>query len=406
MGSQLRRALPTLAALALLAAPARRVAAQDLQLPSFDYGRWAHFVVRQLLDTQPYERYVLIADPSYHPDFIDALRAEFLEARAIDAGTILFDGRLMTERRAQVRPRATDSIFRTRSNQAMRRLLEDADIYLWLPYRHGDGSEPGDRRLLEHLVEGTGARGLHFHWIWPLERLGTGPEAQALVDSLSGLYQLALDIDYAALSARQDSLTAVLKGSTVRITTNEGTDLTFHIPPDAWFHKNDGRLDRARAAQATSVRDLEMELPAGALRFIPDVTSVNGVLVAPGRPGEPGIRFVFRGGRITSAEARGEEPRNLAAWRRATGDKDRLAEIVIGTNPRLPREGPGGTPPYFGYGAGVLRIAIGENWESGGSNRSSLEASWYFTDATVRAGDLLVIQDGRLIVPDRLLPGR
>jgi hypothetical protein len=185
----------------------------------------------------------------------------------------------------------------------------------------------------------------------------------------------------------------------VRITTPAGTDLTFHVPRDAWFHKNDGRLDRARAAQATSVRDLEMELPAGALRFIPDVTSVNGVLVVPGRAGESITRFTFRDGRIASAEAGGETPAGLAAWLRATGDKDRLAEIVIGTNPRLPREGPGGTPPYFGYGAGVVRVAIGENWESGGTNRSSLEASWYFTDATVQAGNVIMIRDGRLIVP-------
>jgi hypothetical protein len=322
-----------------------------------------------------------------------------LVARAVEAGTILFDGRQMSERRAQVRPRATDSTFRARSNQAMRRLLEDADLYLWLPYRYGDGSEPGDRRLLEHLVEGTGARGLHFHWIWPMERLARGPNAQALVDSLSILYGNALDLDYAALSARQDWLIGALRGAAMRITTPAGTDLTFHVPSDAWFHKNDGRLDRARAAQATSVRDLEMELPAGALRFIPDVTTVNGVLAVPGQAGEATTRFVFRDGRIVSASADGPEPRTLAAWRRATGDKDRLAEVVMGTNPQLPREGPGGTPPYFGYGAGVLRIAIGENWESGGTNRSSLEASWYFVDATVRAGDVTLIRDGHLIMP-------
>jgi len=398
--NQSKRALPPLVLFMLLTtATPGLLRAQELTLPPFDFDRWARFVVRELFDTQPHERYVLVADPSYYPGFVDALRAEFVEARAIEVGIIMFDGQRMAGRRAQVAPRASDSTFRELSNQAMRRLFQDADIFLWLPYRYGQGSERGDRRLFEHLVEGTGARGLHFHWVWPMERLREDPGNQALVDSLGLLYIDALDIDYAALSARQDSVIAVLKDAQVRITTPSGTDLRMRVPREAWFHKNDGRLDRTRAALATSVRDLEMELPAGALRFIPDVTSVEGVLVAPSWRGARNVRFEFQGGRIVSLSAEENEQAALTAWSQATGDKDRIAEIVIGTNPRLPHVGPGGSPPYFGYGAGVLRIAIGENWESGGSNRSSLEASFYSIDATIVADETTVLQDGRLTVP-------
>ena len=52
--------------------------------------------------------------------------------------------------------------------------------------------------------------------------------------------------------------------------------------------------------------------------------------------------------------------------------------------------------PYYGYGAGVLRVSLGDNWESGGSNSSSLEAWFYITDATVTAGDTAIVQRGRL----------
>jgi hypothetical protein len=56
-------------------------------------------------------------------------------------------------------------------------------------------------------------------------------------------------------------------------------------------------------------------------------------------------------------------------------------------------------PPYYGYGAGVLRIALGENWESGGSNRSSLEAWFWLTDTSITAGDTPIVQAGKLVLP-------
>lgn len=59
----------------------------------------------------------------------------------------------------------------------------------------------------------------------------------------------------------------------------------------------------------------------------------------------------------------------------------------------------GRPPPYYGYGAGILRIAIGENWESGGTNRSSLETSFFFTDATITAGTTPIVTAGKLVLP-------
>jgi hypothetical protein len=96
--------------------------------------------------------------------------------------------------------------------------------------------------------------------------------------------------------------------------------------------------------------------------------------------------------------AKVNEDQVLQAWARETGDKDLLAEMVIGMNPRLPGKGPGPRVPYYGYGAGVLRIALGDNWESGGANRSSLEAWFWFTDATITAADTPLVEAGRLVL--------
>ncbi len=276
----------------------------------------------------------------------------------------------------------------------MRSLYEQADIFMWLPYRFGTGSERGDWRPLEHLVEGTKARGLHFHWVQGLNQL-----SQADVDELSRIYTAALDVDYAALSAHQDRMIAQMRGRELRITTPAGTDLQVRVTQDSWIHKNDGRLDRARANQARSVRDREMELPAGALRFVPDVGSAEGRLTVPAWGGGQQVTFEFKQGRVVNVTATSGQAEVTAAWGSETGDKDRVAEMVIGMNPKLPATGPGRQPPYYGYGAGVLRIALGDNWESGGPNRSSLEAWFYITDATIAAGETVVVKDGRLVLP-------
>jgi len=365
----------------------------DKTFPSIDFARWARFIVRDFFDVQPYEKVVIMADPSYYAELIDAIRAEMLEARAVELGTILFDGPDVIARRREAQPRATDAGYKRLATGAMRGLYEQADIFLWLPYRYGTGSERGDWRVLEHLVEGTGVRGLHFHWIQ-----GFASMTQGDVDAMSRLYESALDIDYAALSAHQERAIALLRGRTLRITTPLGTDLRVAIHWDSWFHKGDGRMDRARARAARAVRDREMELPAGALRFVPDVATTEGRLVVPSWGGGEHVTFTFEGGRIVTVTAESGADRVATAWARETGDRDRLAELVIGFNPKLPAVGPGGRLPYYGYGAGMLRMALGDNWESGGTNRSSLEAWFYVSDATVTAGEHAIVTNGKLAV--------
>jgi len=361
--------------------------------PPIDFARWARFIVRDFFDVQPYERVVIMADPTYYPELLDAIRAELLGARAIELGTILFDGGDLLARRRADQPRATDPEYRRLATEAMRSLYERADLFLWLPYRYGTGSERGDWRVLEHLVEGTNARGLHFHWIQ-----GFASMSQDEVDAFTRMYEAALDLDYAALSAHQQRAIDLMRGRQLRFTTPLGTDLRVQVGEDSWFHKGDGQMGRERAARSRVVRDREMELPAGALRFVPDVGTTEGRLVVPAWGGGETVTFEFRAGRIIRVTAREGQASVEAAWARETGDKDRLAELVMGFNPRLPARGPGGRLPYYGYGAGVLRVALGDNWESGGSNSSSLEAWFYLTDATVTAGETPIVKDGRLVL--------
>ena len=44
-------------------------------------------------------------------------------------------------------------------------------------------------------------------------------------------------------------------------------------------------------------------------------------------------------------------------------------------------------------------LAVSAYWESSGANRSSMEAWFYFGDATVTAGDVVIFKDGKLVLP-------
>jgi leucyl aminopeptidase (aminopeptidase T) len=271
------------------------VAVFEKTFPAFDFARWGRFIVRDFFNVQPYEKVVIMAAPSYYPELLDAIRTELLEARAIELGTILFDEREVAARRRALAPRTNDLRYRAETDAARRNLYRQADIFMWLPFRYGTADErtAGDRRELERLVEGTNARGLHFHWV-------TNPEpfTQEEINDLSRAYADALDIDYAALSAHHDRLIAALSDQVLQITTPAGTNL--RVRAGTRFHKGDGVMDRQRAATARAVRDREMELPAGALRFIPAVTTTEGILIVPAWGGGENVRFEFHGGRTPS----------------------------------------------------------------------------------------------------------
>ena len=256
-----------------------------------------------------------------------------------------------------------------------------------------------DDTRLEHLVDGSKVRGIHFHWILDWE--GRSPEDIA---RLSKLYEKTiLETDYMALSREQDRLIGLLRGKTVRLTSPGGSDLRFVVAADAWFHKNDGDMSAARAGAARGARDREMELPAGALRFIPDPASIAGRLVIrktatpDGGVEDATIDFANGRGRVIGVK-RGQEVFRKQ-WEAIGGDVDRVGEIVIGTNPLLAAAAGSTELPYFGYGAGAVRVSLGDNWESGGPNRTAGNRNWwlFLGDATLEADGRTIVREGRLL---------
>jgi hypothetical protein len=265
----------------------------------------------------------------------------------------------------------------------------DAMIWLASPL----GSMPG--RPIEHLTERIRVRTLHFHWPLPSD-----PADAAWVEER---YARAVAVEPASLESKMASLADTIRGATVRITSPNGTDFTFTVAPDAWFHHNTGDASPAKIAHARTIRDREEELPAGAFRTT-SVSGGNGVLVgyANYSTQSPVIQATFLNGRITRFESRERAEANVADWNRATGDKSLQGDFIIGTNPELPAVSPAGFIPYYGYGAGVVRVVVGDNWEAGGKNRSSNgETPFVLIDASVTANGRTVVERGKLLEPGR-----
>jgi hypothetical protein len=148
--------------------------------------------------------------------------------------------------------------------------------------------------------------------------------------------------------------------------------------------------------------DREVELPAGAIRVAPVEESVNGKIAFPasdwGGERVEGLVMTFANGRLTGFVAsRGKAgvEKELAQG----GDAARsFREFAMGLNPLLAIPATGERwIPYYGYGAGVVRLSLGDNSELGGKVGGGYIRWNFFPDATVRVGDDVWVRDGKLL---------
>jgi len=81
----------------------------------------------------------------------------------------------------------------------------------------------------------------------------------------------------------------------------------------------------------------------------------------------------------------------------AGGDARMFREFALGFNPALKVLPESPFIAYYGYGAGVVRLSLGDNEEMGGANRGG-GVYWNFLhNATVTAGDHILVRDGVLL---------
>jgi leucyl aminopeptidase (aminopeptidase T) len=246
-------------------------------------------------------------------------------------------------------------------------------------------------------------RAVHFHW----RGLDPSPSAWAVPgfalpadETIDRVYADAvLRSDCRALGQAMRRFEAALRGGAARVTTPLGTDLRFEVR-DRPVNVQDGDASAARAERARVRVDRDVEIPCGVLRVAPVEDTVSGVIAFPpgrwdGRPVE-GLRLRFDRGRVVEVAARaGQEAVESELARHATAARA-FREFALGFNPALavPEREP--WIPYYGYGAGVVRLSLGDNTELGGAVSGGYVRWNFFTDATVRAGGDAWVEGGIL----------
>jgi leucyl aminopeptidase (aminopeptidase T) len=364
---------------------------------TLDFQAMAKRIVQQLA-LEPGERVLSVAHPGTFAELMPHVRYEVMRAGGIDLGVIdvlrepapeIFDPAVLTKGARDARAH-------------YKAMMRDVDAAIMMP--GANTSHPAylamQDWLQDDLKEHRGRRTIHFHWV-------EGASAYAVAGSplpprfaIDGAYQRALlQTDYQTLAARQRAFATALKSGDVHVTSRIGTDLRFRAG-DRPVNLQDGDASRARAARGAVLIDKEIELPAGAIRVAPLEESVEGIVHFPasqwdGRPVE-GLRLRFSRGRVVEVTATNGREAVEAEMTRA-GDAGRaFREFALGFNPLLavPEREP--WIPYYGYGAGVVRLSLGDNSELGGKVTGGYVRWNFFTDLTITVGATTWVKDGRL----------
>ena len=278
---------------------------------------------------------------------------------------------------------------------SLRRLFENADVFIWLPEVQ-QGSRPALAQALNEWLDAGRGRAVHFHWQSGSYRIGF--MEMPSMDFIERIYLAALDVSPAALERQHQRAISILRSGSVRVTTPEGTDISFEIGDRPFCSQiGDASLDRVRSARTRVDRDIE--LPAGVLRVAPIETSANGSVFLPvWRPlMTEGRNLMLRFARGCVAVQGVNADKIDQELNGAGGDARMFREFALGFNPALKVLPEAPFIAYYGYGAGVVRLSLGDNEEMGGANRGG-GVYWNFLhNATVTAGDYTLVKDGRLV---------
>ena len=253
-------------------------------------------------------------------------------------------------------------------------------------------------RALQDVLRGDRGRTVHFHWAGATS---FGMVELPVDEHVDMVYQRALlETDYEALAATLTAFEAALRAGVARVTTPAGTDISFEVA-DRPVTRQDGDASAARMAEARNLIDREVELPAGAARVSPVLETVEGRIAFPpaqwGGSAVEGLVLSFAEGLVVDVEAdSGRE--GVIAELDAAGDAGRtFRELAVGFNPLIAIPDGEEWIPYYGYGAGVVRLSLGDNTELGGTVGGGYVRWNFFTDATVMVGGEVWVRDGVLV---------
>lgn len=195
----------------------------------------------------------------------------------------------------------------------------------------------------------------------------------------------AIDINYNEIKKLNDKFGKWLdEGNTVHITSDSGTDLKFSI--------KDRECVKANGVFSPEV--FILQLPEGEVYIAPVEETAEGF--ASFNFGPYGMKFgiEFKKGRVNAISAPREE-RKIKNYFEVTGlEKERIGEFGIGTNPKAKSIPIGNLIEKV---LGTCHIALGNNIEFGGKNKSDLHQDYLIDKPTIEIDGNIVMKKGRLV---------
>ena len=282
----------------------------------------------------------------------------------------------------------------SKSLEELKEIFQEVDLGIMLP-----GAVPSHipyKALQEILVDNDIKRTIHFHWAGAYDLNGNLLDNTPMIDEFYA--DVILNTDYEALKQKQINFEASMRDQVIRVTTPAGTDISFRIG-DRPVTKQDGEASASRAQTGKNLIDREVEIPAGAIRVAPIEESVDGKIAFPDAiwAGESvkGLIVTIEKGKIIDLEAEENESAVLNEIENAGDSGSSFREFALGFNPLMPlQSSPMDWIPYYGYGAGIVRLSLGDNLELGGQVGGGYVRWNFFTDATVMVGEELWVEEG------------
>lgn len=336
------------------------------------------------------EKVILMAQPGSFDPLVPLLAEKINKAGAIYLGTFSVD--------SSAKPAGWETDFvkqaEGKSKEELTNHLMRVDLGMMLP-----GASPVhiEYAAMQDVLKRNKGRTIHFHWSGAYDLLG---EPMEIDSAINEQYQnVFLETDYLKLGKVQRNFEEAIRNEWVTVTTPLGTNIKFRIGLRP-VTKQDGDASSKREQQRNLI-DREIELPAGAIRVAPEEETVEGTIAFPnsmwnGQRVE-GLVLTFRVGKVVDIKATlGVEA--VKAELDAAGEAGHsFREFAMGFNPLLtiPQDNP--WIPYYGYGAGVVRLSLGDNSELGGNVTGDYVRWNFFTNATVLVGQEVWVKDGKLI---------
>jgi aminopeptidase len=231
-------------------------------------------------------------------------------------------------------------------------------------------------------------------------RIGLGyatqQRARAYKVSLAAWQRMLLaasTVDFTALREKVAKVASMLRNGTVKVTDPQGTDLSLRLSGREPY-QDDCIVDSADLDHGRNVA----HIPGGDVLACPDETYADGAVVFD-RPAlfmgkwVDRVRLDFKSGLLTNYRARVNADLLKASYEKATGEKNRIAVIGVGVNPKV-RTG----FPQDSLASGVVTVGIGGNDDIGGANKTDFYFAGVLTKATLTVDGNAIVKQGKVIV--------